>query len=133
MAVMRPLPYQDKWSTWPEGGAGGRLPCQLSHVWRDNSKDGSLVERSYRYTKKISSVLTSPTFFTYPPFPHPLLELQDGGTEGLEGCWPGSNGGPRRIANSALARRSRLKIQAGCRPIRSWGANSWNDAETAIS
>jgi hypothetical protein len=27
-------------------------------------------------------------------------------------------------------RPSRLKIQAGCRPIRLWGANSWADAET---
>ena len=129
MAVMRPLPYQDKCSIWPKGGAGGRLPCQLSHVWRDNSKDESLVERSYRYTKKISSVLTSPTFLTYPPLPHPLLEPQDGGTEG---CSPGSNGGPPRIAISALARRSRLKIQAGCRPIRSWGATSWNVPEVAL-
>ena len=26
---------------------------------------------------------------------------------------------------------SRLNIQAGCRPIRSWGANSWDMAEVA--
>ena len=32
--------------------------------------------------------------------------------------------------NGRAGRRSRLKIQAGCRPIRSWGAISWNDAET---
>ena len=118
MAVMRPLPYQDKWSIWPKAGAGDRLPCQLSQVWRDNSKDGSLEERSYRYTKKNIFCPYVPDFLHPPPFPHPLLEPQDGGTEGLEGCWPGSNGGSPRIANSALARRARLKIQAGCRPHR---------------
>ena len=37
-----------------------------------------------------------------------------------------------RSGNSAaLSRGSRLKIQAGCRPIWSWGANSWNMPEVA--
>ena len=73
MAVMRPLPYQDKWSIWPKGGAGDRLPCQLSHVWRDNSKDGSLEERSYRYTKKNIFCPYVPDFLHLPPFSPPFI------------------------------------------------------------
>jgi hypothetical protein len=43
----------------------------------------------------------------------------------------GDSPSKRRLQEHGRAgRRSRLKIQAGCRPVRSWGANSWNDAET---
>jgi len=34
--------------------------------------------------------------------------------------------------NGRACRRSRLKIQAGCRPVRSWGANSWDVPEVAL-